>query len=223
MNQEQHPGEVALLNYSAGRPVEARTKAHIESCPECQKRIAALRRERSEFDAPEAEAQLEEYLHRHRQDRKIVLLRTFRWAAAAAVLLLVAGVFTFLALRQPDGSRVKGSVSASVYVKRGEEVLRADDNFLYRSGDKIRLGILSPAPVLVTVLVEQEGGWSPIPDLTDVAVPPGKEKILPGSMSVSCSGETETIRLQVSKAKRVEGQTGESCDSRVIVFKCERP
>jgi hypothetical protein len=223
MDPQRHPGEVALLNYSSGLPVEAELKEHIESCPACSEKVAALRREQLEFAPPKrAEEKLEEYLARLRRGRKIFYMRILGWASAA-VFLLVAGVFTFMALRQPGTTRVKGSVSANVYVKRGEEVVRADEGFRYKKGDKIRLGILSPAPVLVTVLVEREGGWSPIPDLTDVAVPPGKEKILPGSMSISCSGEAETIRLRVSKAKRVEDRPGKEPDSRVIVFKCEQP
>jgi len=223
MSTQRHPGEATLLNYSAGLPVEAGLKEHIEGCPACSEKVAALRREQSEFAPPKkAEEKLEEYRARLRRGRRVFYTRVLGWASAA-IVLVVAGVFTFMALRQPDTTRVKGSVSANVYVKRGEEVVRADEGFRYRKGDKIRLGILSPAPVLVTVLVEREDGWSPIPDLTDVAVPPGKEKILPGSMSISCSGETETIRLRVSKAKRVEDQPGGEPDSRVIVFKCEQP
>lgn len=212
-----------MLNYAAGLPVEAELREHIERCPVCREKVAAIRQEQSDFAAPgDAEEKLEEYLKKFHRGRKVYFRRTLGFATAA-VFLLVAGVIVYVAFGQPGTSRLKGSVSANVYVKRGEEVVRADENFRYKKGDKIRLGILSPAPVLVTVLVEQEEGWSPIPDLTDVEVSPGKEKILPGSMFISCSKDTEAIRLRVSRAKQVEGQSGGKPDSRVIVFKCEQP
>ena len=101
-------------------------------------------------------------------------------------------------------------------------MVQADEDFIYKKGYKVRLGVLSPAPIFVTVLVEREGGLSPISSLTDVAVSPGKEVILPGSLFLDCSHDTETLQLRFSRKRSVGSETDGGSYSRAIVFKCER-
>ena len=213
------------LHFSQGRPLVEALGKHIEQCPACQERVTAIRQERSEFNAAlRAEDQLKQLVERYNAPRKTEFARFVRWAWVAGVaLLLIVGSYVLFSLGQSDTSRIKGSLGANVYVKRGAEVVKADENFLYRQGDKIRLGIVSPESVLVTVLVEQEGDLEPIPDLTDVPVSPGKEKILPGSLFLACSRNTETLQLRVSRAKAAGSKKGADTFSRVLVFKCEQP
>ena len=225
MEQNQHPGNIQILHYSQGRPLDPDHQEHIGRCPACQERVAAIKQERSEFnDSLRAEERLKELVERYRDAQKTEFSRFVRWAwVAGAALILVVGSWVLLTFGRSDTSRIKGALGANVYVKRGEEVVKADESFLYRQGDKIRLGIVSPKSVLVTVLVEQAGGLEPIPDLTDVLVPPGKEKILPGSLFLACSRDTETLQLRVSRPKGAGGKSGTDTFSRVMVFKCEQP
>jgi hypothetical protein len=225
MEKNQHPGNIQILHYSQGRPLDPEHQAHIGQCTACQKRVNALKQERAEFDeALRAEERLKELVERYRDTRKTEFSRFVRWAwVTGAVLILVVGSWVLLTFGRSDTTRTKGSLGANVYVKRGEEVVKADEGFLYRQGDKIRLGIVSPESVLVTVLVEQAGELEPIPNLTDVPVRPGKEKILPGSLFLACSRDTETLQLQVSRPKAAGGESTAKTFSRVMVFKCERP
>lgn len=224
MEKSQHPGNIQILHYTQGRPLEPEHQEHISQCAVCQERVAAVKRESEEFnESLRAEDRLRELVERYRETKKTEFSRFVRWSwVAGAALILVVGSWVLLTLGSSDGGRIKGSLGANVYVKRGEEVVKADESFLYRQGDKIRLGIVSPESVLVTVLVEQAGELEPIPDLTDVPVPPGKEKILPGSLFLACSRDTETLKLQVSRPKDAGGQRETEPFFRVMVFKCER-
>lgn len=225
MEKNQHPGNIQILHYSQGRSLDAEHQEHIGQCPVCQERVAVIKQESAEFnEALRAEEWIKELVERYRETRKTEFSRFVRWAwVTGAVLVLIVGSWVLLTFGRSGTTRTKGSLGANVYVKRGEEVVKADESFLYRQGDKIRLGIVSPDSVLVTVLVEQGGELEPIPDLTDVPVPPGKEKILPGSLFLACSRDTETLQLQISRPKGAGEKSGTETFSRVMVFKCERP
>ena len=219
MSEARHPGGMQLLNHSLGLPIDEAILRHIQGCPVCRREVESLVQERASFDEHlQAELRFEDFQQRQRQAGAARGSGWLHWVpAVGAVLLLVIGLGVAWFAR-PLASRLKGSVGINLYVKRDGQVVRVEQTFHYRRSDKIRLGILTPQPVRVTVLAEQAGGFEPIPDLADIPVQPGIERMLPGSLTLDCHRDSETLRIQFREAAG-----GGEPDTRVIVLECERP
>jgi hypothetical protein len=220
----KHPPEVQLLNYSMEMAVDDRIRSHIQQCSACRKRIEQFEQERASFDAfVQPEKSLDRFLERHQAGGGKRPSRWFRLAPVAGVFLLLLTLLAGWQWLRQDSVRLKGSVSVQVYVKRDAEVLQAGDDFRFRKGDRLRLGVLSPRKAWVTVLAEQSGRMEPIPKLTDVAVPAGQETVLPGSLQVGCESDQEVLQLRLHRSSAARGEGDAGFFSKTIHLECERP
>jgi hypothetical protein len=217
MEHNRHPSEIQLLNYSCDLPIDDRIREHIVGCPDCQKQIEQLQHQRARLEPfVQVEKKLDGFLERYRASKAGSPARLVRWApAVGVVLLLVVGFLAWHLLDRRGTIRLKGSVNVNVYVKRDAQVVKAGDDFKYRAGDKIRLGVVSPRAVRVTVLAEKSGGMEPIGTLEDVEIPPGGETLLPGSLYLDCDRDAEVLQVRI--------QSPAVSDSRTIHLECERP
>jgi hypothetical protein len=194
MQQERHPGEVQLLNLSLGLPVDQALRTHI--LEELHRNLDRVRPSPRGF------------------------LRPLVWAPAAVVLLMI-GFLLLVHDSQPTpapGIHLKGAMVVRVYVKRAEQTILAEGSFLFRPGDQIRLGIISPKPIFVSALTGHPASPTPIPNLTDVPVSEGQEVLLPGSFTLGCQEESETLLLHAASTRGAA-----AFDQRTIVLPCERP
>jgi len=222
MKEQFHPSDTQLVNYGMGLGLEQDLSRHIEGCAQCKQRLEQLETERQVFEKDlDARQRLAEILEHQGQaaasGRPVVL----RWLpVACALLILVIGLaFVFFKESAPDSMpRIKGAPGVQVYVKRGGRVLQADEAFRYRASDRIRLGVLAPRPVRVTVLALQPAGYTAVEGLVDIPVPAGEETVLPGSLSLDCASGSETLRLSIRDA------TSDAPPSmRKLVLRCEQP
>jgi len=214
-----HPTDTQLLNHSMGLPIEETLSRHIVGCRACRHRLEQLAAERVALGRQlNARQRLAEHLDRRHAAGSPRRPAILRWLPVTGALLILTVGLVFVFLDHSSTSRLKGAVGVQVYVKRDGQVLRADNTFRYRSSDRIRLGVLAPRPVRITVLALQPKGYSAVTGLENILVPAGEEKILPGSLSLDCGQGTETLRLRVR-------DTASDVPARIrnLVMRCEKP
>ncbi|MBN2496302.1 MAG: hypothetical protein JXR96_17040 [Deltaproteobacteria bacterium] len=226
MERRAHPGRVQLLNYIMGLDLDARIRAHIEACPDCQSAIVELGEERARVEGRLAPRQALQALLRRAADtpRRAIWPHWRLVAVGAAALLLVllgaVGVYFSASSGTSPGqaTRIKGRTNVQVYLHRDGQTIEVGEDMRFRSGDRIRIGVSSPVAARVSVFARQADGFVPIPALADLRVPAGEEQILPGSLTLGCETASEALRVRVAP----EG-SGAPSEQATLVFRCERP
>ncbi len=146
------PCSLALYRQAAGESTaeeERAFQAHLASCAGCREDLAALADQH-----PDA--------WRVRPARRARVL-ALRWVAAAAIVLLAAGVVLWRLRPPPEGPgapelRVKGGHRLQVAVQRGGERFVARSGAHLLSGDVLGFFYTAPAEAWVAVLFVDEGG-----------------------------------------------------------------
>jgi hypothetical protein len=226
MPSSSHPNEIQLLNYSTGMQLESDLESHIVQCSACQEKLELLEQEQSDLQASSVPDQtytelLERYQH-HQVGQSLLVKRWALGFAAACALILVGAAMIFLTRSDSpsNGIRLKGEPGVKVYVKRGEQVREADAGFLYRQGDRLRLGIIVPESMVITVLAEEHGALAPISGLTGVVIAPHHEVVLPGSLLVECDAGVERLEIQFATAQG-ERDPKDMVKSKSIQLRCQ--
>jgi len=169
-----HPSELKLRALFAGEAVGDAVKAHVEACPACAQRLAALRDEQARF---EAEIPFERFAagveRAARTPRKtptrLLSTANVRFALAiAATLLLLVGTQRLRAT--PDSTtRLKGGADVELVVAGrdgGAQRLASVDPSTPEAlapGERVRVGLKAgPWAYAVVVSLDQTGAVSPV-------------------------------------------------------------
>jgi hypothetical protein len=150
--------EELLAGDLAGRPDEARLRAHVGGCARCQGRQAALSAE------PSLQPDMNRWAPALASSRRA--LRRRRLFAASGVVIAAAAAAVILVVRtgglDGSGDRVKGTLALTVHVKRaGGTVDRIAGGGNIRPGEEMRFELSSSAPGRAVVL-----GLDTVPSVT---------------------------------------------------------
>ncbi len=132
-----HPSSLQLERYSVDDlPAEAqeKTRAHVQSCPECRQALDQLEEARGDCLRKLPEERL---LARIGESRRHLRAR-WSWIRFGTLSAAAAGLAVFLLVPRPDRVQLKG-MGVSVYSRRGDEVRLLAPGERIRAGDGLRV------------------------------------------------------------------------------------
>jgi hypothetical protein len=223
--QTDHPRDIQLLNYSQGLQIEKSLADHIQNCPTCQNKLLELEKEKNQINQMlRPQAVYSKFIEEHqakKQKRRSLITRLVP-AGLIPLALVIALFFSSGKLKdQAHYPSYKGSLSVQLYVKRNDKVIKADESIRVHPGDKIRLGVLSPEAVRITILAQQANKLQPIKKLTDIPIVAGQEQILPGSLLIDCEEDTEIIQVKIKPTLAKKEPNMPELQTKTILLTCE--
>ena len=180
------PSEFTLVGFICEDLAEsdaADVRAHLESCSECKRAAATVRRNIESYEAHKAASWREIALRLNREGgpaqtrvpTKLPWWRTLRPLLYGAPALAVLGLLLFIAPDDPDtqSSRFKGDLVVQVVAKAGEQQFQVKPGHRLARGNALRFVITTARPVYVSVFsVDARGKISPFYPEADPALAP---------------------------------------------------
>ena len=229
-----HPDSIKLLNYLAGVGELEMMQRHLDSCPECRRRVELFEQERTAMmEMVDIEARMDalDVISAPREPVHLVVRRLMPIFGVFAMITLVIGLFMadpFRMFNAPDhGLRTKGMISVDIFRKNGAQGELVHKDILFHADDNIRLMVTTPTAGYLTVVTKDGDRMLPVADLSNFPIMAMNTTPLPGSLILECDETVEVLHIYLSSEKLtgvpttpVIGHNG-LLGIKTLTFRCE--
>jgi anti-sigma factor RsiW len=205
---EEHPSNYALISYLQAElsdEQQAKINQHVDSCPDCKKRLESITEQKVAFNSQTDLAGFIDQLEISKSKPKTIQMNLKKVPALAGMAALAAILIVVMVLRTTEQApriSIKG-VDVVWVVKRGEKQLAADSSFAFKLGDRIAFQITTSSPLFATVVaVDRQAEVSilaPQKDQAAIKVPSNQKFVLPFSLLLQPPFEPVRLYLILSK------------------------